>query len=244
MSGPLKSPDAQSPETPRTPTPPTEGLRLVGGLFAGRARATVRAAVRAGALQPISDQDLFSSTSLPVLASLSVWLFLLGGIAFAAIDVIALRIQPGAAIFAGLPFVLWLLLIAGVNIVAYLFMVPIHEGVHAIVILLEGGSPRFGLKLPYAAYCTAPGQVFPRRAYQLVALAPLVVLTAAGLVLTWLFPASGLVLWLFWVGNFSGAAGDIMVAREMGQLPSSVLIADTATGYTAYLADVSAPSKR
>lgn len=220
---------------PVPPTSPGEPQRLVGGIFAGRARKKLREAVHSGALQAIEERDLFAASSLPVLASLSLWLFLLGGLAFAGLDAASLRAHPGATLFRGLPVVVWLLVVVLANIVAYLLMIPLHEGIHALVILALRGSPRFGLKWPIAAYCTAPGQLFPRRAYQIVALAPLVVLTVAGIVLTWFFPVSGLLLWLFWVGNVSGAAGDLITARAVGRLPSLALIADTATGYTAYL---------
>lgn len=241
MSGrpevPTNMPTAPAPEREDTPTPTAKPPRLVGGLFAGPARHAVRLAVRSGALREVASRDILAPAELPAMASFSLWLFLLGGLGFSALDAVALRAHPHTAVFAGFPLILWLGALALINLVAYVVMLPIHEAIHATVILALGGRPRFGIHWPVALYCTAPGQLFPRRAYQIVALAPLVVLTLVGIVLTWLVPASGLLLWLAWVGNVSGAAGDLVVNRAVGQLPPATLIADTATGYTAYQPD-------
>lgn len=232
-------PTAPAPEREGTPAPDKKPLRLVGGLFVGSAHRDMRTAVRAGNLREIAHRDILAPSELPALASFSLWLFLLGGLGFSALDAVALRAHPHVTVFAGFSLILWLAALAVVNLVAYVVMLPLHEAVHAVVILALGGLPRFGIHWPIAVYCTAPGQLFPRRAYQIVALAPLVVLTIVGIVLTWLVPASGLLLWLVWVGNVSGAAGDLIVNRAVGRLPATTLIADTATGYTAYQPDLS-----
>ncbi|MGZ3585295.1 MAG: DUF3267 domain-containing protein, partial [Ktedonobacterales bacterium] len=67
-----------------------------------------------------------------------------------------------------------------------------------------------------------------------VALAPLVALTAAGIVATWLAPHVGAYLVLGLAGNVSGAVGDLVAVARLRGLPSRVLIADTQVGYTAY----------
>ncbi len=109
------------------------------------------------------------------------------------------------------------------------------------MILALGGAPRFGLKLPLAAYCTAPGQLFTTRGYTVIALAPLVVLTLVGVVVTWLSPDAGALLWLAFVGNVSGAAGDLEAVSQLRRMPEAQLIADTATGFIAYAAGASTP---
>jgi hypothetical protein len=132
-------------------------------------------------------------------------------------------------------------LIAG-NLLLYAVVLPVHEAVHAAVILGLGGRPRFGVKLPWALYCTAPGQLFTRGGYTAVALAPLLALTLAGGAATWLDPQAGAYLLLALAGNVSGAAGDLVAAWEMRRLPHDALIADTATGFEAYRVGESATS--
>lgn len=133
-------------------------------------------------------------------------------------------------------------LIAG-NLAAYIAILPLHEGVHALIILLLGGRPTFGLKLPLAAYCTAPNQLFTRRGYVAVALAPLVLITLAGIALIWLAPNFSAYTLFGLAGNVSGAIGDLAAAQRTLAQPHDALIADTATGFIAYVpGDVSAPA--
>ena len=72
-----------------------------------------------------------------------------------------------------------------------------------------------------------------------VALAPLVVLTVVGVVITALWPQWATWLWFGFAGNISGAVGDLVTASEVRRLPSGALIADDETGYTAYVAGAS-----
>jgi hypothetical protein len=103
--------------------------------------------------------------------------------------------------------------------------------------LLWGGKPYFGTKLPFALYCGAKGQLFRRNQYLVVGLAPLVVLTLAAIVLTLVVPGLASYLLFGTVGNFSGAAGDVWVARRLWRQPSHILVEDTQTGYTAWEID-------
>ena len=65
-------------------------------------------------------------------------------------------------------------------------------------------------------------------------LAPLVGLSVIGGAIIWLSPVAGAYLLLALAGNVSGAVGDLVSLRAVHRLPREALIADTATGYTAY----------
>ncbi|MGE5335348.1 MAG: DUF3267 domain-containing protein [Nitrososphaerota archaeon] len=211
------------------------GLRLVSLLLRGAARRRVVAALRAGNLRVIADTDLLAPARLPGLARDSLTLLVAGGAFFAIINIIAWDVHgvaslPGTGSTFGK---LFLLVVA--NLLGYAIMLPLHEAVHALTILLLGGRPRFGLRLPIAAYCTAPGQVFTRKGYMAVALAPLVALTAVGVVITALWPQWATWLWFFFAGNISGAVGDLATASDVRHLPHDALIVDNEAGYTAYV---------
>src|SRR5512146_1001662 len=149
--------------------------RLDALLMSKDRRARLRAAIRAGRLREVARTELLAPEGLMGLARASLALLLVAGAAFLALLLAARAVQavpplPGAGTALGL-----VALIAG-NLLAYAAILPLHEGVHGLVILLLGGRPTFGLKLPLAAYCTAPGQLFTRGGYTAVALAPLIVL--------------------------------------------------------------------
>jgi Putative zincin peptidase len=64
-----------------------------------------------------------------------------------------------------------------------------------------------------------------------IALAPLVVLTLAGVLFILITPALASYAFLGLVGNFSGAAGDVYSATRLLKQPTSVLIEDTEAGF-------------
>ncbi len=223
-------PDQPLAESPSHETPsPQAAFRLANGLVSGRPRS-----VPASELREVHRITLLEPERLPELARESLWLFAGSGIAFAALDVIARLGQPVAPLL-GDAVVLRLVLLALVNGLAYVAVLGAHEGLHAATILALGGRPRFGLKLPFALYCTAPSQLFTRNGYLAIALAPLVVLTLLGIAVTWLAPNLSAYLWLAWVGNVSGAVGDLVAARELRGVPARALIADTEDGFIAYV---------
>ena len=126
--------------------------------------------------------------------------------------------------------VIWL----GVNIIGYLIILPIHEAIHGLTILFWGGRPHFGAKLPLALFCGAKEQIFLRNQYLVIALAPLVVISIAGIILMLLAPGLASYALFAIAGNVSGAAGDIMVTRQLYHLPRNILVEDTETGYRAW----------
>lgn len=229
------TPEADTSDAEQPADADPRGMRLVARILSAPARQRLASAIRAGRLREIERTDLLAEEGLPELARRGVWLLAAATVGFVGLDVaasIAHRAGPLPGGSVGLQIIA---LIAG-NIAGYLVMVPVHEAVHAAMILALSGRPRFGLKLPIAAYCTAPGQLFTRDGYIAVALAPLVALTLAGIVATWLAPHLGVYLVLGLAGNVSGAVGDLAAVGGLRHLPAQTLIADTQTGYTAYQA--------
>ena len=226
------------PESDTTPSAPAgTHLRLVSRLLRGVARRRVMAALRNGDIREIAHSNLLAPERLPTLARDSLSLLVAGGAFFAIVNIIAWDLHHVTALPGPDSLVARLVLLVVANLVAYTIMLPLHEAIHGVTILLLGGRPRFGLKLPLAAYCTAPGQVFTRKGYIAVALAPLVALTVIGVVVTALWPAWATWLWFFFAGNISGAVGDLATATEARHLPDGALIADDESGYTAYVVD-------
>ncbi|MGH2514083.1 MAG: DUF3267 domain-containing protein [Ktedonobacterales bacterium] len=220
------------PETEPGSLPAT--LRLVARLVSPRRRGRIADALRERRLRTVDALDLLAEETLLKLARHSLWLLAGSGVAFAGLSVVA-RVAHGSGplLGAGSPALRGAVLVLA-NAASYAGMLPIHEGLHAAAMLALGGRPRFGLKLPLAAYCTAPGQLFTRNGYLAIAAAPLVVLTVAGAVITWLAPDLGACILFGLAGNVSGAVGDLWAIARIRRLPSSALLEDTATGFTVY----------
>lgn len=229
-------------QSPLTPLPAPEQRatgqtippRLVTRFTPHGRRATLESAIRAGSLRQTTAVELLAPEALPGLASLSLWLLLVAAAIYGGLVTASLRAWSVGPLFGNGPVLLRLLLLVGLNIAGYVVMIPLHEAAHALVILALGGRPRFGLRLPLAAYCTAPNQLFLRDGYLAVALAPLILLSAISIVIAALSPVAGAALLLFFAGNVSGAVGDLQAVRSISQRPASTLIADTETGYITY----------
>jgi hypothetical protein len=223
-------------DTSRTDQPgdaDPRGMRLVARVLPTSARQRLVAAIRSGQLRAIDRIDLLAEEGLPQLARRGTWLLAAATAGFVGLDVAATIVRHAGPLPGGSVAIQIGALLTG-NIAGYVVMVPVHEALHAAMILALSGRPRFGLKLPFAAYCTAPDQLFTRNGYIAVALAPLVALTAAGIAATWLAPHVGAYLVLGLAGNVSGAVGDLVAVERLRRLPSRALIADTQVGYTAY----------
>jgi hypothetical protein len=110
-----------------------------------------------------------------------------------------------------------------------------HELAHGLAALLIGARPVFGVVLPVAAFCHFERFV-TRWQYALVLLAPLVVISVAGVALLPVTPGwlTGQVL-LVLILNASGAAGDLAMLWQLRRAPAGALIADTATGFEVYV---------
>lgn len=215
-------------------SPPAES-RLLSRFLRQSDRRRLVAGLAEGRLAPLEQLDLLSPESLPELARSSLLLLLGSLVFFIALDIAARFAWQSRS--SAPPFQLdWLVFVALViaNLAAYVVVLPVHEALHAAAILALGGSPRFGLRLPLALYCTAPGQLFTRNGYLVVAGAPLVVITVVGIVATIFAPTGAAFVILGLAGNVSGAVGDLVTMRRLRRLPHTTVLADTETGYIAY----------
>jgi Putative zincin peptidase len=215
---------------------PSSEPRLLSRFLRRPERQRLEAGMAEGRLVPLAQFDILAPEGLPELARWSLLLLLTSLLFFILLDVAAwLAWRRMSAVS---PFQMsWLLVIGLIiaNVAAYFVVLPLHEAVHAAAILAQGGSPRFGMRLPLALYCTAPDQLFTQRGYLVVAGAPLVVITAMGIVVTIVAPPVAAFLILGLAGNVSGAVGDLATMRRVRRLPSAAVLADTETGYIAYV---------
>lgn len=209
--------------------------RVVSRLLSRERRSVLEAAVRDGRLREVARLALLAPDKLERLALPSLWLLLGSGAGFFGLNLLARITHPNGPLLGTNPVWIKGAILIGANVASYGAMLPLHEGAHALVILALGGRPRFGLKLPFAAYCTAPDQLFTRNGYAAIALAPLVALTAAGLALTWLAPDIGACVFLLLAGNISGAVGDLVAVASLRRMPKTALILDTEDGFLAMM---------
>lgn len=186
-------------------------------------------AIDAGNIRKLDEIELLGPQQLRPLTQLSLVLLLVGGVFFIVLNIAAYFWQTHALIghLTGLGVLIWVV----VNVVASIVVLPLHEGLHGLAFSLWGGKPHYGAKLPFALYCGAKNQLFHRNEYLVVGLAPLVVITLAGIIFILLAPALASYVLLGLITNFSGAAGDIWVAMRLLRQPRDVLVEDTETGY-------------
>ncbi|HET9999985.1 MAG TPA: DUF3267 domain-containing protein [Ktedonobacteraceae bacterium] len=197
--------------------------------FQPRLRIEQQASIDAGHIRKVEEMALLEREQLLPLARLSLQLLLIGAAFFGLLNYGAFVLHyrtPNPGITGG-GFLLWLL----ISIVGYCLMLPLHEALHGAAFLLWGGKPYFGAKLPYALYCGAKNQLFRRNQYLVVGLAPMAVITLAGIVLTLIAPVVAAYTLAITVGNVSGAAGDVWSVARMLRLPATTLVEDTDSGY-------------
>jgi hypothetical protein len=114
-------------------------------------------------------------------------------------------------------------------------VVVLHEWVHGLFFwAFTHERPKFGVGWGYA-YACAPGWYFPRGQYLVVGLAPLILLSLAGLAVIAVAPP-GWVGALFWglLINASGAVGDLWVTARIALERGDVLVEDTGDGFRVY----------
>jgi hypothetical protein len=189
-------------------------------------------AIDAGMLHKCDELKLLEPQQLRPLALLSLLMLIAGTIFFAALNLVAyywqMQAAPSGMTLWGV--VLWL----GINVLGYIIILPIHEIVHALAFIFWGGRPYFGAKLPLALYCGAKNQLFRRNHYLVIGLAPLVMIGLASILVTLFSPALASYMFFATVGNFSGAAGDVLVAARLLRLSPNVLLEDIEAGYRAW----------
>jgi Putative zincin peptidase len=127
-----------------------------------------------------------------------------------------------------------LVFIVGV-IAVMVAVILLHEATHGVFFwLFTGERPMFGLKGLYA-YAAAPRWYIPRPQYAVIGLAPLVLLTLLGLVLTLVLPEGLLLpLFAFMLLNASGAAGDIIMVAWLLTRRPGVLARDSGDAISLY----------
>lgn len=108
-----------------------------------------------------------------------------------------------------------------------------HELIHGAAMRAFGATPRYGAGvigrvMPYL-YCTAPGHLFRKSAYLLVALAPFLTISLVGGLWIAFGPGGG---WLVLpLGlHFAGCIGDIWVAALALRQTQGALFEDLKTG--------------
>lgn len=110
-----------------------------------------------------------------------------------------------------------------------LVMAVAHEGVHGLLMRAFGARPQFGIEWTLgAAYATAPGFPFRRNHFIVIALAPLLLLSAAGLLLAPAVPLPALVVALAF--NAAGASGDVWMTALCLRYPADAVIMDERDG--------------
>jgi len=192
-------------------------------------RTDQQTAIEAGYIRKVEELALLEQEQLLPLAKLSLQLLVLGAAFFGLLNysVYALRSHTLHLGLTGGGVLLWLI----ISFVGYCLMLPLHELLHGAAFLLWGGRPYFGAKLPYALYCGAKNQLFRRNQYLVVGLSPLVVITLAGVIVTFVAPVVAAYTLAVTVGNVSGAAGDVWSVGRMLRLPATTLVEDTEVGY-------------
>ena len=122
-------------------------------------------------------------------------------------------------------------------VVGLLALLALHEALHGAAMLLLGHRPTFGAKLSQGLlYALSEGAYYRRGEFLRIALAPLVVISGAGLALMGLLPDSA----AFWVGvavvvNAASAIGDLWMSARALRYPPTVLVRDEPTGVRFFL---------
>ena len=116
----------------------------------------------------------------------------------------------------------------------FLFM-AIHELIHGFFFwVFTRSKPVFAIRLFYA-YAGAPDWYIPIRQFMIVALGPLVIIGAVGLLLILLVPISWIMFIIFFVAmNTGGSAGDLLVFIRLFKLSPMCLANDTGDVFTFY----------
>lgn len=137
---------------------------------------------------------------------------------------------------AGLPdLILWL---------AVLLVLPLHEWIHGLAIRWARHTPRYGMKsvslgpvkIPVVLFATADDAYFRRDQFVVVALAPVVVITPAGMLLLAVLPdALAIYLSVAVIINGAGAIGDLWMTAVALRYPPDALIQDEADAISVFV---------
>ena len=120
-------------------------------------------------------------------------------------------------------------------VIAFALMIVLHEGLHGLLFwLFSHARPTFGVGWVYA-YAAAPDWYFPRNQFVIIAIAPLVGITALGLLLMGSLPLVALPTLLFLlIFNGAGSAGDLYAMVTSLFYPADILVNDQGDQFTIY----------
>ncbi len=197
--------------------------------FQPQLRDKQQTAIAAGKLRKRDELELLEPQQLRPMLMLSVVMLVIGTVFFGILTIAAYFAQTHSTHgqIGGWALLLWV----GINILSYIVVLFLHEGIHALAFIFWGGKPYFGAKLPVALFCGAKNQLFRRNQYLVVGLAPLVVITVVAVICTLCYPALASYTLLGSIGNFSGAAGDVWGVMKILRQPRNVFVEDTDAGY-------------
>jgi len=192
-------------------------------------RRELQVAIDAGQLRKCDEIALLEPEQLRPLARLSLLMLVVGGLFFGGLNFIAYMWQTRASggWIGAWELLVWIM----INTISYFLILPIHEALHGAAFTFWGGKPYYGARLPFVLYCGAKNQLFRRNQYLVVGLAPLVIITLVGVIFTLLSPGLASYTIFAMIGNFSGAAGDVLGTMKLLRQPRSVLVEDTETGF-------------
>ncbi len=151
------------------------------------------------------------------------------GLLFAGLAVGVGRLPPSLAF--GLGEGGWLLAGLVVTVVA-------HELVHGLFMRWYGARPQYGvLWQALAFYATTPGYAYRRAAFVVIALAPLVGLSAVAVLGMWLAQGTAWVAWLAICGtiNAGGAVGDLWMTALVLRYPATAYVMDERDGIRVFV---------
>lgn len=114
-------------------------------------------------------------------------------------------------------------------------LMTIHESVHGVFFwVFTRSRPVFAFRLFYA-YAGAPEWYIPIRQFMIVALGPLVIIDAVGILLILMVPESWVLFIAFMMAlNTGGSAGDLFVFTRLFKLSPTYFVNDTGDIITFY----------
>ena len=114
-------------------------------------------------------------------------------------------------------------------------MLVIHEAIHGLFFwLFTGSRPKFGIGPGYA-FAAAPEWYLPRNLYFMIGVAPLILMTLAGLLILAVAPPTWFMSLLVFISfNISGSVGDLAVVIWLMKQPPTCLARDCGHFVTLY----------
>lgn len=157
--------------------------------------------------------------------------FFVGILSFYLLSTSAALVRPGLMNTSGSITAGGVAVVVGLVIILF----TIHELIHGFFFwVFTRSRPVFALRLFYA-YAGAPDWYIATRQFMIVALGPLLIIGAVGLLLMLLVPESWVLLIAIMVAlNTGGSTGDLFVLTRLFKLSPTCLVNDTGDVMTFY----------